>query len=446
MGIFTDYQLSALEQYTLITRGKPLEVNTGPPGVSYPRLVVEGDDIFAVYTQVSSTNDALGISRRYGDIEFSRRRLSELPLVNGDHPHASRRAPITPATLRSMAFASSSAGWAAGSAGTILRTDDSGLSWRTQSNPAPVTTNLRAIVALNSDMAIAVGDNGLQLKTTDGGSTWQPSTPTQKTLYGLAFGSPNSGLATGGDGVILRTTDAGNSWTNVLSPAVNQLNSVCFSGVTTAWICGNDGTLMRSTNSGGSWELVQTPSGRTDFNYIAFDGLNHGFIAGQNGVLLETHDQGTNWSRQDILTSEDLKSAVFVGPDQIYVTGDQGTILSRYADGGWLSHPATPLHLLFATAAQGSSSLWTAGWDGELGMYNLPYPPLFLKLLSPPASDVTRIELHGPPGARISIGSSPNLRDWTESSILRLDNSVQEVLYTNQIPTMGTFYRGAFVF
>ena len=61
-------------------------------------------------------------------------------------------------------------GFAVGSNGLILRTEDGGLTWT--DNESPVQTNLFSVTAIGKRGAVAVGELGTVLVTEDGGVTW----------------------------------------------------------------------------------------------------------------------------------------------------------------------------------------------------------------------------------------------------------------------------------
>lgn len=63
--------------------------------------------------------------------------------------------------------------WAVGQAGTILRTDDGGTTWK--KIPSPTTEDLLGVTARDEWVARVVTRNGRTLTTTNGGKTWSAS-------------------------------------------------------------------------------------------------------------------------------------------------------------------------------------------------------------------------------------------------------------------------------
>ncbi len=78
-------------------------------------------------------------------------------------------------------------GYAAGNAGTILKTTDGGALWLAQASGIP--DNINSIhFPLNATTGWAVADAGKILKTTNGGTTWAPQVScTIETLKGVMF-------------------------------------------------------------------------------------------------------------------------------------------------------------------------------------------------------------------------------------------------------------------
>jgi photosystem II stability/assembly factor-like uncharacterized protein len=168
--------------------------------------------------------------------------------------------------------AGTSTGWAVGDLGTILRTDDGGVTWVTQSSGFP-TTNLRSVAVVDPGTVFVSGDSGLVLRTTDGGTTW-----TQLTT----------------------------SVTNDLeSIGVADAGAVIYSG-------GSSGKIIKSTNGLAAAGSVTFASMTTNSSYavLGLDVENRANVeaAARNGTLLRTTD-GTTWSGADApSTSQDMVS------------------------------------------------------------------------------------------------------------------------------------------
>src|SRR5438309_268415 len=101
-------------------------------------------------------------------------------------------------------------GWAIGSDGAILHTNNGGFEWEAQTSP--VLTTLNSIYIKDKDRAVAVGARGAILITNNGGEKWvgKPS-GVKDHLYGVAFAPEDGsrGWAVGTYGRIVATSDGG---------------------------------------------------------------------------------------------------------------------------------------------------------------------------------------------------------------------------------------------
>ncbi|MEV6342281.1 oxidoreductase [Actinoplanes sp. NPDC051851] len=127
------------------------------------------------------------------------------------------------ARFRGLAPVSSRVAWAAGSAGTVLRTVDGGRTWSSVGPAAAADLQFRDIEAFDADHAVALtigsGTDSRVYTTADGGTTWLESfrNPDPAAFYDcLTFLDPRHGLALSdpvdGRFRILATTDGGRSW------------------------------------------------------------------------------------------------------------------------------------------------------------------------------------------------------------------------------------------
>lgn len=84
--------------------------------------------------------------------------------------------------------------------------------WHIQ-NPYPTGNNFNAVKLISENIGWAVGSAGTILKTIDGGVTWESVTSgTKSELTDINFIDQNTGWIVGADGVILKTTNGGSDW------------------------------------------------------------------------------------------------------------------------------------------------------------------------------------------------------------------------------------------
>lgn len=120
--------------------------------------------------------------------------------------------------LFSVRFADQNEGWISGLGGVILRSHDSGRTWRYEK-----LGRVQAVFGVHpfsGQVAIAIGEKGLIYATEDGGKSWTqwPGFPTIFTfMRGIAFAPGDRvGYIVGQRAMVLRSEDAGRTWTRVL--------------------------------------------------------------------------------------------------------------------------------------------------------------------------------------------------------------------------------------
>ncbi|WP_283137197.1 WD40/YVTN/BNR-like repeat-containing protein [Rhizohabitans arisaemae] len=140
-------------------------------------------------------------------------------------PHLAWR--ITPtgvaARLRGLSVVSRDTAWASGSGGTVIRTEDGGVTWRNVSPPGVTGLQFRDIEAFDGRRAVILsigeGDASRVYRTEDGGASWTQTfvNDDSRAFYDcVAFFDDRNGLAMSdpvdGRFRILSTEDGGRSW------------------------------------------------------------------------------------------------------------------------------------------------------------------------------------------------------------------------------------------
>lgn len=156
-------------------------------------------------------------------------------------------------------FSDDSHGVLVGAGGSILFTEDSGLSWNRASIFGESSSKLNAVFFINQKNGWTVGTGGAILQTINGGKTWrvQKSTIT-KDLTDIFFNDTAEGWAVGDEGTILHTTTAGNVWTVIQSNARHRLERVFFVG-RKGFAVGFGGTILTYDESGKNTNSIAAP-------------------------------------------------------------------------------------------------------------------------------------------------------------------------------------------
>lgn len=235
--------------------------------------------------------------------------------------------------LRGLSPVSGRVAWAAGGAGTILRTVDGGRSWASVGPAAAAELQFRDIEAFDARTAVALtigeGDQSRLYRTDDAGRTWTETfrNPDPLAFYDcVAFFDRLRGLAlsdpVGGAFRILSTMDGGRSWrvapTAGMPAALTGEFAFAASGTClvtaphdgrNAWFATGGGAtarVFRTADAGRSWRVTDSPvpSGPSAGIYsLAFRDAHRGIAVGGDfaaptaapDAAATTRDGGRTW-------------------------------------------------------------------------------------------------------------------------------------------------------
>lgn len=244
---------------------------------------------------------------------------------------------ITDHDLFAVTCVDNEVGWAVGSQGKVIHTEDGGWSWPAQ--VSGVTATLRAVSFAFTDddeqVGLAVGDDGTLIATQDGGDHWFFAHATSATLRGTAI-TEGAGLlvAVGDGGVVARSTSRGSAFEVARIPGAADLFDIALDA--------SGGLALAVDSAGGIW--VSRDQAKTfEREYTATTALT-GVALGRSGLVGSAAGAGLAllrssegvWSRIPMAESASLGlHATLVGPheDRAYFAGDDGTLLET-VDGG----------------------------------------------------------------------------------------------------------------
>lgn len=172
--------------------------------------------------------------------------------------------------------------WAAGSAESIAFSTDSGRQWQTV-HADPGGALLLSFGFVNSNFGFAAGTGGRVLFTQDGGKTWAARQMGSETILQAAFGDGQHGIMRTRS-ALLATTDGGVSW-KPLAPADDPNwsdrfpyteNLAALDGQHLIAQVGEgpfgDGEFLVTTDGGSTWKAVYLPNGAGGPNLITAGG------------------------------------------------------------------------------------------------------------------------------------------------------------------------------
>jgi photosystem II stability/assembly factor-like uncharacterized protein len=353
---FATEQGVTASNYSTLTDGNKIADVTSP-------YVVSGLDNESQYYFVVTAENALGES-------IESLELSAVPGSKGwfwQNP--------TPAgnQLRGVDFIDQTTGWAVGSGGTILHTNDGGTIWTEQWSGA--TIDFYDVSAVDSSNVWVVGwrgswvgDNGnVIISSTDGGATWTSYAMPSMTsgLSGVDFITATTGWVVGREG-IYHTTDGGKSW--VLQKNASYVNKVKFVDTNHGWAVagsGTSGTIYRTSDGGTTWISDSFGKGASDVDFVD---SSKGWIVEyiSTGGIYATSNGGTTWGPQPTPANY-LRSIAFGDANTGWAVGNFGKIVNTTNGGGsWAAQTSGVSAHLNAVAALDASFAWIVGDGGKI--------------------------------------------------------------------------------
>lgn len=184
-------------------------------------------------------------------------------------------------------------------------------------------------IASSGEVAIAVGPRGVVLRSTDSGETWkQIQVPNSADLASVRFTDDNTAWVMGHDGIVLRSTDRGENWTRVLDGRIALGLIDDYYGKQVA--AGDERAervqveIERAAAQSATPGVLSYP-----FFDIALNADGEGFLVGAFGLLLHTTDGGASWEpwleRAENPRRMHLYMLNTVG-DEVYLSGEQGVM------------------------------------------------------------------------------------------------------------------------
>lgn len=275
---------------------------------------------------------------------------------------------------------------ASGGNGTLVTTNDAGISWTVSyADTLDVRVSLRSMQFVDSLQGWSVGGrDGTMLprfiyRTTDGGHHWSRQSTHNVELVSVFFANEHNGWAVGGfsDGVILKTTDGGTTWIDRSNDSLDALADVFFIDTLSGWAVGIHGFIVKTEDGGESWRNVslQIPD-VLQLLSVYFVSSTVGWVAGTarlQGFIAKTTDGGLSWGTQLLSPTEAMFSDLcFVDDMRGWAVGGAGELSSgnvyRTSNGGtsWASSATGstfPLHSIhFSDTLNG----WSAGNHGRI--------------------------------------------------------------------------------
>ncbi len=176
-----------------------------------------------------------------------------------------------------------------------------------------------------------------------------------------------------------------NSGTNTILTDVVMLDTA------TAIAVGQDRSILRTSDAGTTWiNVAESLSFVEPCNGVSFFDTANGIVVGDHGVVLTTSNGGKGWIWHQVPGGQKCLSALYVGPNSVYVGVDSGWIYHSLDSGTtWSSEKigTEPIRSLFA---------WRGEYTLGLPIYALTPHSLYSKMeFSPTTWEETDLFFHG---------------------------------------------------
>ena len=238
--------------------------------------------------------------------------------------------------LNDVKFADEQTVIAIGDGGTIVRSQDAGVTWAIIQGP--VLNDLNSLYFINATLGFACGYDAL-LKTTDAGLSWQKlATSINDTFNCVTFTANGKGFLAGNQG-IYSSNDNGTTWEKQYSMA--NVNSISFGDDTTGYAVSNNNSLVKTIDGGNTWNQVSMPitlENNPPYFSVFFLTASEGYITyshvsflEESGVFIKTIDGGATWTNIS-LPQLSVRSIYFTDTLNGYTAGLTGN--SSFSNGG----------------------------------------------------------------------------------------------------------------
>lgn len=314
------------------------------------------------------------------------------------------------ANLRCVTFVNANVGYAAGSSGVIIKTQDAGSTWSLlRTGGSGDDYDLRSISFADANTGFAISLTGRVLRTQDAGASWsEVSSDLGSAFYGQerihdSHFTASTGFAVGGatltQPAVWSSSNGVGSWyqTSVSPqllgsywPAGTNAGEVVYpkdglgyfygldflpGSSTVAWAVGQDVLKVPyksiiwsydASRVGLKW-VQQTVTGTGKLYDVAFGTATNGIAVGELGQIRYTKDGGTTWTSATSGVTGDIAAVDLDSSGRGWAVGASGKVI-KTADGGvtWSNLPQLSGYYLEDIKWLGGDTLVAVGRSGEV--------------------------------------------------------------------------------
>ncbi|KMM82999.1 Uncharacterized protein SAMN04490203_1916 [Pseudomonas taetrolens] len=243
---------------------------------------------------------------------------------------------------------------AVGERGTILLSDDQGVSWQSAKVEPQRDLTLTALVALADKSLLAVGHDGWILRSEDEGSSWREvrhDSEVAEPLLGVWNAGGTEVLAFGSFGKFYQSLDGGLTW----QPGELEVDSAHLNGMDGAsdgrrMLVGEQGLVMRSDDGGRHWQKLEPFYNGSLFGVVRLT-PDRWVTYGMRGHVFVSQDFGRSWKQVPVGNQSPLYGhAVLPNGGGLLIVGAGSSMVRLDAQG----------HLVSATRLAGLGTLTSA--------------------------------------------------------------------------------------
>jgi photosystem II stability/assembly factor-like uncharacterized protein len=312
---------------------------------------------------------------------------------------------VKEASFRGLAVRNKNEAWVSGSQGTIMRTTDAGQTWVRCELPGLELLDFRDVEVLKDGsvlaMSIGNGDASRIIRSSDSGKSWKTvltNADPDGFFDGMTFGSDDKTGVLFGDPIngridLYRTRDAGQTWQRVAEARRPELQKgeYAFAASGTGvvligkniWIAtgGSTARIHHSPDDGHTWNVYDTPirSGNESSGIFSVE-----FLDANNGVAIGGDYLKPSLDSKNVATSIDggktwkLSPAVLMphkacvrslGHNRLLTCGRTGVAFS--ANGGQAWTTVSPAGYFTLAVDRQSGTGFLAGKDGRIARFEL---------------------------------------------------------------------------
>jgi photosystem II stability/assembly factor-like uncharacterized protein len=236
------------------------------------------------------------------------------------------RAQKTTRTLTSVVAFDDKTWIGAGHGGVLLRSEDGGKPGTAKLIETEAgKDSFLGLTILGPSSVIAYGAFGLMIRSDDTGRTWKRQQVIDKDFdrhINRVIASTDMLLLVGESGTLAKSTDAGLTWTKLASPYEGSYFGATMTPSGAALIFGMRGNIFRSADKGASWQKIEVP---TKLPFFSATKLRDGAIvlAGGQGWVAISRDDGQSFKLKRVASKS--TAGLFERTDgTLVVYGEQG--------------------------------------------------------------------------------------------------------------------------